>query len=104
MRNESAEDFLLLLKEWQKLCMQFHLIESDGQQLPYADLFSVDDEISDEEEDSDDDDGGSDGEVFEVEKVLEICYGDPKEKGDRALYFKVLKILNLTWQTWTFIV
>ncbi|XP_048137358.1 DNA (cytosine-5)-methyltransferase CMT3-like isoform X2 [Rhodamnia argentea] len=87
VRNESAEDFLLLLKEWQKLCVQFHLIESDGQQLPYADLFGVDD--GNEEENSEDDDGGSDGEVFDVEKVLAICYGDPKEKGDKALYFKV---------------
>lgn len=89
VRNESAEDFLMLLKEWQKLCMQFNLIKSDGQQLPYSDLFSVDDGTSNEEGDSDDDDGGSDGEVFEVEKVLAICYGDPKEKGDKALYFKV---------------
>jgi DNA (cytosine-5)-methyltransferase 1 len=28
--------------------------------------------------------------VFEVEKILEVCHGDPKEiGGQRDLYFKV---------------
>ncbi|KAH7532322.1 hypothetical protein FEM48_Zijuj04G0007600 [Ziziphus jujuba var. spinosa] len=57
VRNELAEDFLSLLKEWQKLCVYFNLVKNS--------------------------------EIFEVEKVLAICYGDPKETGDRGLYVKV---------------
>ncbi|KAJ0432554.1 putative DNA (cytosine-5-)-methyltransferase [Helianthus annuus] len=49
VRNETADDFLLLLKEWEKLCSH----------------------------EDDDDDLGE--EVFEVEKILSICYGDPKK-------------------------
>ena len=91
MRNESAEDFLMLLKEWEKLCIRFSLVKNDDpeKQQPYC--FDMDDE--------DDDDGGGgddvsddedDSEAFEVEKVLEVCHGDPREiGGQRDLYFKV---------------
>ncbi|KAE8675530.1 Chromomethylase 1, putative isoform 4 [Hibiscus syriacus] len=62
VRNEPAEDFLALLKEWE-------------------------DDDNDEVEDKNGNDG-SDGELFEVEKFLAICYVDPKENGERGLHFK----------------
>lgn len=48
-----------------------------------------DEEEEEEEEDEEDENEDGDGEVFEVEKFLAICYGDPKEKGERGLYLKV---------------
>lgn len=85
MRNESAEDFLLLLNEWEKLCIRFSLISSNDPEKQQSYPF-------DSEEEGDvqgDDEDENDDEVFEVAKVLQICYGDPKEKGERGLHFKV---------------
>ncbi|KAJ6702636.1 CYTOSINE-SPECIFIC METHYLTRANSFERASE [Salix koriyanagi] len=102
VRNESAEDFLMLLKEWEKLCIRFSLVKNDDpeKQQPYC--FDMDDE--DEDDDGGDDDSGDedDSEVFEVEKILEVCYGDPKEiGGQRDLYFKVSwKNYGPNYDTW----
>ncbi|KAK6789504.1 hypothetical protein RDI58_013304 [Solanum bulbocastanum] len=64
VRNESAEDFLL-----------------------------VGDEDVEDDDDSAVDDGGSydndEGEYFEVEEILEVSYGDPKEIKKVDLYLKV---------------
>ncbi|XP_048327675.2 DNA (cytosine-5)-methyltransferase CMT3 isoform X2 [Ziziphus jujuba] len=90
VRNELAEDFLSLLKEWQKLCVYFNLVKSNG--VPEHELdfhFNEDDEDEEDEGSDNDKDDGEDSEIFEVEKVLAICYGDPKETGDRGLYVKV---------------
>lgn len=87
MRNESAEDFLMLLKEWEKLCIRFSLVKNDDPEKQQSYCFDMDDEDEDEDDDSGDED---DSEVFEVEKILEVCYGDPKEiGGHRDFYFKV---------------
>lgn len=85
VRNESAEDFLMLLREWEKLCISFSLIlRKDPEQL----LYSFDNE-GEEEEDDNVDAGDDDSEIFEVEKILAICYGDSKDKKERGLRFKV---------------
>ena len=60
-------------------------------QQPYDDLFNAEDDAGSEDNDEDEDE-----EVFEVEKVLSICYGDPNRKNEQGLYFKVLRIANLT--------
>uniref|UniRef100_A0AAU7N4H5 DNA (cytosine-5-)-methyltransferase n=1 Tax=Vitis davidii TaxID=103354 RepID=A0AAU7N4H5_9ROSI len=89
VRNESAEDFLALLREWEKLCVRFSLI---GNEDPNAHDLDPIDAKSDEENDDDDNDNSEDEddfEVFEVQKIIGICYGDPKDKGDRELHFKV---------------
>ncbi|KAL6982395.1 DNA (cytosine-5)-methyltransferase cmt3 [Sarracenia purpurea var. burkii] len=85
VRNESAEDFLSLLKEWKKLCVSFSLIGNEDSKLCNVDHPS----IEDDEGQDDDNDGESDVEVFEVEKVLAICYGDPNENQKRGLHFKI---------------
>ncbi|KAM7257803.1 hypothetical protein ACFE04_013544 [Oxalis oulophora] len=83
VRNEAAEDFLLLLKEWEKLCQKFSLVASDN----------VQSESEDEQDADDDIDAGDDSEMneeeFEVEKFLAICYGDPNKAKQRGLYLKV---------------
>ncbi|KAI3725902.1 hypothetical protein L1987_65698 [Smallanthus sonchifolius] len=80
VRNESAEDFLSLLKEWEKLCQSFSLIGG-------GDHMSVEKDETENEDEEEDDDLGD--EVFEVEKVLSICYGDPKKIKKRGLYLKI---------------
>lgn len=87
MRNESAEDFLSLLKEWEKLCIRFSLVNNDDaekvKQYPFdEDAGGEDDEEAEEEE-------VDDLEVFEVGKILEICFGDPNQTGKSGLFFKV---------------
>ncbi|PSR90243.1 DNA (cytosine-5)-methyltransferase [Actinidia chinensis var. chinensis] len=86
VRNETAEDFLSLLKEWKELCVSSSLIGNEGSQ-------PLDVESTGGEDDDNDDDhdiiAGDESEVFEVEKVLGICYGDPKGNNKRGLYFKI---------------
>ncbi|KAK2968575.1 hypothetical protein RJ640_006766, partial [Escallonia rubra] len=84
VRNECAEDFLMLLKEWQKLCATFV-------KLGYGDSAIMQEDEADEESSVDDDDdaGEDEGEVYEVEKVLSICYGDPKKIKEGGLYLKI---------------
>lgn len=86
VRNEPAEDFLTLLREWEKLCVRFSLIGNKDPNAPELD--SVDANV-DEQNDGDND--NTEDEVFEVEKIIEVCYGDPKDKGERGLYFKVFE-------------
>ncbi|XP_039011093.1 DNA (cytosine-5)-methyltransferase CMT3-like isoform X1 [Hibiscus syriacus] len=88
VRNEPAEDFLALLKEWERLCASFSLSKSENLEKQSFNSYDDEDDGNDEvEEENGNDD--SDGEVFEVEKFLAICYGDPKENGERGLHFKV---------------
>ena len=86
VRNEPAEDFLTLLREWEKLCVRFSVIGNKDPNAP--DLDSVDANV-DEEDNDEDNDNNEDDEVFEVQKIIGVCYGDPKDKGDRGLYLKV---------------
>jgi hypothetical protein len=86
VRNEPAEDFLLLLKEWEKLCVYFSLCGSVDFPQEYSNLFANEDVDDVSDDDEEEEDGG---EVFEVDKILAICYGDPKETKKRELYLKV---------------
>lgn len=89
VRNESAESFLSLLKEWQKLCSYFALVENKVSHEKYVDLFSEVDE-DDAEEVKEDGTDDEDDEIFEVSKILAVCYGDPNKKKEQGLYFKVV--------------
>ncbi|KAJ7944080.1 Cytosine-specific methyltransferase [Quillaja saponaria] len=82
VRNEKAEDFLSLLKAWDKLCNEFVFSASDGCNTDAED---------DENEKNDDSDKGSniDSEEFEVQKLLAVCYGNPNGEKKEGLYFKV---------------
>lgn len=94
MINESAEDFLRLLKEWRRLCQKFSLI-------PKTEPLELDSDFEDDNESENNVEGESDGyemspDEFEVDEVLSICYGDPKKANASAkkvkpstLYFKV---------------
>lgn len=67
--------------EWEKLCVPF---TSSSEQ---EELHAMDHD-NEEEEDTDE----NDPDVFEVDEILEICYGDPnKSRTPKKLYFKVVK-------------
>ncbi|PON41822.1 C-5 cytosine methyltransferase [Parasponia andersonii] len=77
VRNESAEDFLELLKEWEKLCKRYR--SSIERRHPSRSKVSIaaenDTEILTDE--------------YEVSSLVDICYGDPNNTGKRGLKFKV---------------
>lgn len=75
VHNVSADDFLLLIKSWGQLCTEYLHSQSETK---------VEDEDTGEKNE-----GATDPEEFEVEKLLDICYGDPKENGESELHFKV---------------
>lgn len=82
-----AEDFLSLVKEWEVLCKYCSLVKSKEPQQKYIDLFADEDEEENEDEKTEEDE-----EVFEVEKILAICYGDPNETKKRGLFLKVFEL------------
>lgn len=81
IRNESAADYLDLLKEWEKLCKLYRIDcaeispSSNSRTSRIKTRSYADNEISSDE--------------FEVSELLDICYGDPNETGKRELTFKV---------------
>ncbi|XP_010429915.1 PREDICTED: putative DNA (cytosine-5)-methyltransferase CMT1 isoform X2 [Camelina sativa] len=88
VRNEAAEDFLVLLKEWKKLCEKFSLISSTE---PKESISELEAEEGDEEDDIDEtsiDTELSPGE-FEVQEFRDIAFGDPNDKGEKSLHLKV---------------
>ncbi|KAJ4824620.1 hypothetical protein Tsubulata_024054 [Turnera subulata] len=78
--NAAAEDFLGLLKEWQKLCKLYvNNAEIVHRSRPTASAGANTRQTS-----SDDSDG-----EFEVEKLVDISYGEINKTGKRGLKFKV---------------
>jgi DNA (cytosine-5)-methyltransferase 1 len=75
-----------LLKEWEKLCCYFSLIDSNVPHDQYSNLFSA------EEEDVDgtDCEESNDEEIFEVSEVHDIRYADANKENKPGLYFKVV--------------
>ncbi|CAO2837185.1 unnamed protein product [Amaranthus hypochondriacus] len=87
VRNETVDDFLSLIKEWQKLCASFKLVNSENTH-ELIDSMTVDDDDG-AEDDDEEDKNESDEEIFEVEKFIGICHGDPNQNAKPGLYFKV---------------
>nr|XP_051208598.1 DNA (cytosine-5)-methyltransferase CMT1-like [Lolium perenne] len=76
VRNEKAENYLSLLQEWEALCKAYDVYNSNF--LPRT--------LNDDEVDVNV--PLSEG-TFEVEKFVDICYGDPNSTGKDGLCFKV---------------
>ncbi|XP_045822705.1 DNA (cytosine-5)-methyltransferase CMT3-like isoform X2 [Trifolium pratense] len=87
VRNESAEIFLSLLKEWEKLCCYFSLIDSNVPHDEYLNLFSAEEE--DEEADGTDCEESNNEEIFEVAEVHDIRFAEANKENKPGLYFKV---------------
>ncbi|XP_028783969.1 DNA (cytosine-5)-methyltransferase CMT2 [Neltuma alba] len=82
VRNESAEEFLELLKEWEKLCKRYKVNDAERTVL----LRST---RSEEKMQRDSQADSIPPDELEVSRLVDICYGDPSETGKRGLYFKV---------------
>ncbi|XP_076883403.1 DNA (cytosine-5)-methyltransferase 1-like [Bidens hawaiensis] len=94
VRNEAAEDFLFLLKEWEKLCKQFDLLGSKKHDDTSAKFVESDSEEIDENRDP------YKGE-FEVQRLTAVCYGDPNKANKQTLHFKVRwKGFGPSYDTW----
>lgn len=81
VRNEDAEDFYVLLKEWENLCKKYRIVGSNDVKLEPQE--------SDSDESEVDDGVGVPPEEFEVQKFVGICYGDPNNSKKKGLHFKV---------------
>lgn len=70
------------------MCIHFSLRKSLNSE-EYVNLYGMTsfEDAEDGGDESDDEDGG---EVFVVEKILDICFGDPNKLEKRGLYLKVL--------------
>ena len=86
MRNEKAEYFLSLLQQWDALCKKYGVQNSN---------YSGSDLARTLNEDEDDENEPLPKGTFEVEKLVDICYGDPNSTGEVGLWFKVLQILPI---------
>ncbi|KAJ0961434.1 hypothetical protein J5N97_000183 [Dioscorea zingiberensis] len=84
IRNESAVDFLDLLKEWERLCRCYAV--GIGNQKTHNLQAS---HINVSNGDAQDDSMASEEFEFEVSRLVDICYGDPTSVGKRGLKFKV---------------
>ncbi|XP_031264333.1 putative DNA (cytosine-5)-methyltransferase CMT1 isoform X1 [Pistacia vera] len=89
VRNEAAEDFLSLLKEWEKLCQQFSLCCLDKEPEQSFNSFNIEEKEEEEDEEENDKASNVSDEEFEVERLLAICYGDPNKVKKPGVYFKV---------------
>ncbi|KAI3690218.1 hypothetical protein L2E82_48194 [Cichorium intybus] len=82
VRHITAEDFLQLLKEWEKLCKIYVFNDHDTKTSSGGKNKSKINESSLE------DDKIAPGE-YEVSSLVDICYGDPSSTGQEGLKFKV---------------
>ncbi|GMH28180.1 hypothetical protein Nepgr_030023 [Nepenthes gracilis] len=83
IRNESAEDFLNLLKEWNKLCKRYaandgKVTSSSPRVLRGAQKLTNSKNRNAVPSDE-----------YEVASIVDICYGDPCDSGKCGLYFQV---------------
>ncbi|KAK9716133.1 hypothetical protein RND81_06G213100 [Saponaria officinalis] len=84
VRNEAAEDFLELLKQWAKLCEKFVTEDVERQFPPIEKLPDLSENSADAHLDSD-----AESEELEVSSLLDIQYGSTDKSGKRELKFKV---------------
>ncbi|KAM0934075.1 putative DNA (cytosine-5-)-methyltransferase [Dioscorea sansibarensis] len=83
VRNESADDFYALIKEWKKLCKKYV-----GKELGCRESNSRVTDARNSKRKLRDDYTTPHGE-YEVSHLVDICYGDPTNLGKRGLKFKV---------------
>nr|GMD68211.1 DNA (cytosine-5)-methyltransferase CMT3-like [Ipomoea batatas] len=87
--------------EWEQLCVSCLLIKGNCSPHPHLNILDIDGEA--EDENSEDDEGAENvnGEVYEVEHILDVCYGDPNGIKKPGLYFKIhWKGYGADYDTW----
>lgn len=93
MRNESAEDFLQLLKEWEKLCKRYNVGDIERKTPMRSRSSGEKKQVNSQADDSSDDE-------LEVSRLVDICYGDPSKTGKHSLYLKVINLISVNF--WLF--
>ncbi|KAL2551141.1 DNA (cytosine-5)-methyltransferase CMT2 [Forsythia ovata] len=83
VRNESANDFLELLRRWEELCKSYVCDLDRSLEFELEDIEEGDGNINSQL------DKEVSSEEYEVSCLVDICYGDPGERGKRGLHFKV---------------
>lgn len=81
VRNETTDDFLELLKEWEKLCKTY---------VKHSRTKACVDSTTESNNETPDC-STVPPEEFEVWKLVDICFGDPNKVSKHGLYFKVCK-------------
>eukprot|EP01018_Ginkgo_biloba_P005150 Gb_13672 [translate_table: standard] len=89
VRNESADDFLTLLKEWQKLCKKYCDPEESKSSSRSSSRTPLKCEENKQEEESDNNDSDVSDEEYEVESLIGVRHVQPTEKKNSGLEFKV---------------
>ncbi|PPS18152.1 hypothetical protein GOBAR_AA02409 [Gossypium barbadense] len=84
VRNEAADDFLRLLKEWEKLCKRYVV---DNLERTYPSRSRASEAVMKNASPAKDADASAD--ELEVSCLVDVCYGDPCNTGNRGLKFKV---------------
>ncbi|KAL5794681.1 hypothetical protein ACOSP7_003275 [Xanthoceras sorbifolium] len=82
--NEKAEEFLQLLKEWQKLCKRYVVNNVKREHRSASVAASVERNNVTSTRGADTPNG-----EYEVASLVDVCYGDPNKTGKRSLNFKV---------------
>ncbi|XWS49335.1 hypothetical protein CRYUN_Cryun13aG0154800 [Craigia yunnanensis] len=96
VRNEAADDFLQLLKEWEKLC-KLYAVDKVERRYPSRSTTS---QAVRNDANSPKDADVPPGEL-EVYSLVDIFYGDPRKTGKRGLNFKVRwKGFSASEDTW----
>ncbi|XP_047057529.1 DNA (cytosine-5)-methyltransferase CMT1-like [Lolium rigidum] len=80
VRNEKAENFLSLIREWNTLCKKFDVHKSISLSSDLPRTSNENEEYGNEPLLKG---------TFEVERLIDICYGDPNSIGKVGLWFKV---------------
>ena len=91
VRNEKAEDFLNVIREWEKLCQRY----CGEDESPHSSMDCSNDEEEskkqskgEEQSEGEDESEGSD-EDFVVKEIIGICYGKTEKLEKVGLKFKV---------------
>ncbi|KAH9612714.1 hypothetical protein KSS87_000484 [Heliosperma pusillum] len=89
IRNEPAEDFLHLLKEWDKLCKRY--VGEAGNKTRSSSRTQIQSKSKLQSQRSNDSRSKkkNSSDEHEVASLVDICYGDPNGNGDSGLHFKV---------------
>ncbi|XP_021762072.1 DNA (cytosine-5)-methyltransferase CMT2-like isoform X1 [Chenopodium quinoa] len=85
IRNEPAEEFLGLLKEWDKLCKSY-VGNSRNKSMSSP---RVQSQLQSQKSDNSRSETKTSSNEYEVACLTDICYGDPNESGKPGLHFEV---------------
>lgn len=90
IRNEPAEEFLGLLKEWDKLC-KCYIDDAENKTLssPRVQRQSQSPQLHSEKNMDSRNKNNKSSDEYEVANLVDICFGDPNGRGKQGLHFQV---------------